>query len=303
MRDRLRRHAAVRRRPRPRGPAGLARVDATAPGRRHHLRRIMQFPPLPDMPEFLRGRASSSSTARCSATRPRAAELLAPLRALEPGDGHVRRRSRRSGSRTSTWIPRSPIPAIGDRADARRADRRGDRRDRRRRRAGLRLAAADGRAPPPRRRARPRRGAGALSRFDGEYLYFAARHPDGPRVVAALEAHFASSRAALAPHRQGRRTSTSPSGPPTRPRSTARSATRACAGSRPRSIRSRSSAPTTRSRPRDDSRRAPPARMRAGTAAERLRRRRRVLALRREGRRGSAPSEPRPVSERTSSSS
>ncbi len=48
-----------------------------------------------------------------------------------------------------------------------------------------------------------RHAGGALSRFDGEYLYFAAGIPMDPAAVAALEAHFALVGAVLAPHASG----------------------------------------------------------------------------------------------------
>jgi len=48
-----------------------------------------------------------------------------------------------------------------------------------------------------------RYAGGALSRVDGEYLYFAAGIPMDPAVVAALEAHFAIAGAAVAPQASG----------------------------------------------------------------------------------------------------
>ena len=145
---------------------------------------------------------------------------------------------------------------------------------------------ADGRAAPHRRRARALRGRRAEP-LRRRVPVLRRRLPMDPAVVAALEAQFALVGAAIAPHKRAASTSTSPSAPRTRSRSTARSATPAAA----HQGRGRPAGDLPR-QPRDPRRLvsqaqagagAPPARMRAGPAALRLHRGRRALATRRRG--------------------
>ena len=271
---------------RPRGHAGLARVDRPRAG--------LASPPRAgscssrrcrSCPDFLRGRSDRDHRRRDRRGRRRAAEeLLAPLRALGP-EMDTFAESRPSACPTSTWTPRTRCRASATRRCSTGCPAEDDRRDRRRGRAGLRQPAADGRAAPHRRRARALRGRRAEP-LRRRVPVLRRRRPDGPRrrrrARGALRARRRRARAA---QRRAGSTSTSPSAPPTRSRSTARRATRGCAASRPRSTRSRSSAATTRSprirsRPRPQHRaEAPPARMRAGHAALRLHRGRLELAL------------------------
>ena len=87
---------------------------ATVPDSVTTSARIMQLPPLPELPEFLRGRSVviiDGADRRARRARRRAARPAARAR---PGDGHLRLRSRPSASRASTWTPRSPMPGISD---------------------------------------------------------------------------------------------------------------------------------------------------------------------------------------------
>ena len=113
--------------------------------------------------------------------------------------------------------------------------------------------AADGRDPPPRRRARARRARATArsAKLDGRATCCsAAASAIAPEMVAGLKAALPRFKAAMA--RVGRR----PRLPQlrgdarsTHARSTTRSRTAACAASRRRSTRATCSAPTTRSRP------------------------------------------------------
>ena len=267
--------------------------------------RIMNLPPLPDIPEFLRGRSIVIIDGAVCEDAARAEELLAPLRALGP-EMDTFADMAPVGLSYIHMDPEDPMPGMSDSAildglSPEVVD------------AIVDVAGPGSGSPILMVELRHIGGAlgryagGALSRFDGEYLYFAAGVPMDPAVVAALEAHFALVGAAIAPHKQGRQYL-----------NFAERATDPVAFygeeryARLRQIKAEvDPLEIFRAQPRDPRRvstdsEAPPARMRAGpavaTSAARGRGGRR-RPPRRAGRRGSAPSEPRPVSERTSSSS
>ena len=73
--------------------------------------RIMHLPPLPELPPFLAGRSIVVIDGAYAGDAEAGAAALAPLRALGPGDGHVRARPRRPRSAGSTWTPRSRCPS------------------------------------------------------------------------------------------------------------------------------------------------------------------------------------------------
>ena len=52
--------------------------------------RVMRMPPMPELPDFLRGRELVIIDGAVLGSDERGAELLAGLRALRPGDGHLR---------------------------------------------------------------------------------------------------------------------------------------------------------------------------------------------------------------------
>jgi FAD/FMN-containing dehydrogenase len=164
--------------------------------------RIMQLPPLPELPDFLRGRGVVIIDGAVVEGAERAAEILAPLRALHPEMDTFADMPPVGLSRIH-MDPEEPMPGISDSMmldglDAETVDRLVD-------------SAGPGSGSPLLMvelrhlgGALGRYAGGALSRFDGEYLYFAAGIPMDPAVVAALEAHFAIVGAALAPMSSGR---------------------------------------------------------------------------------------------------
>jgi FAD/FMN-containing dehydrogenase len=163
--------------------------------------RIMQMPPLPDVPEFLRGRGLVVIDGAILEDDERAAELLAPLRALGPEIDTFAAIPPVGLSRIH-MDPESPVPGMGDTAmlaslPAEAIDALVD-------------AAGPGSGSPLLMvelrhlgGALGRHAGGALSRFEGEYLYFALGIPMDPAVVAAIEAQFALVGATLAPHASG----------------------------------------------------------------------------------------------------
>jgi FAD binding domain/Berberine and berberine like len=164
--------------------------------------RIMQLPPLPELPDFLRGRGVVLIDGAVVEGAERAAEILAPLRALGPEIDTFADMPPAGLSRIH-MDPEQPMPGISDTLmleglDADTVDRLVD-------------AAGPGSGSPLLMvelrhlgGALGRYAGGALSRFEGEYLYFAAGIPMDPAVVAALEAHFAIVGSALAPRAGGR---------------------------------------------------------------------------------------------------
>ncbi|MGH2970000.1 MAG: FAD-binding oxidoreductase [Solirubrobacteraceae bacterium] len=164
--------------------------------------RIMQFPPMPELPEFLRGRSVVVIDGAIVEADERAAELLAPLRELGPeldtfeGIAPV-------GLSYIHLDPEEPTPFISDGAlldslPVEAVDAIVD-------------AAGPGSESPLMivevrhiGGALGRYAGGALSRFDGEYLYFAGGVPTDPAFAAAVEGHFALVSAAIAPYTSGR---------------------------------------------------------------------------------------------------
>jgi FAD/FMN-containing dehydrogenase len=163
--------------------------------------RIMQFPPLPELPEFLRGRGVVLIDGAIVEDGERAAELLAPLRALGPEMDTFEDIPPVGLSRIH-MDPEQPMPGISDTMmldglSAETVDRLVD-------------ATGPGSGSPlllvelrHLGGALGRYAGGALNRLDGDYLYFAVGIPMDPAVVAALEAHFAIVSAALAPQSSG----------------------------------------------------------------------------------------------------
>ena len=72
--------------------------------------RLLQLPPIPDIPEPLRGRSFVGVEAFYLGSEAEGAELVAPIRALGPEIDTVATIPRRRSS-TSTWIPSTPFPA------------------------------------------------------------------------------------------------------------------------------------------------------------------------------------------------
>ena len=164
--------------------------------------RIMQLPPMPELPEFLRGRGVVLIDGAVVEDAERAAELLAPLRALGPEIDTFADMPPVGLSRIH-MDPEEPMPGMSDSmmldglseetVDA-LVDTAGPG-------SGSPLLMVELRHLGG---ALGRYAGGALSRFDGEYLYFAGGIPMDPAVIAALEAHLAIVASALSPQSSGR---------------------------------------------------------------------------------------------------
>ena len=119
-------------------------------------RRVMHFPPIPDVPGVARGRSFAVVMAAFLGSEAEGRALLRAAARARPGDGHVRDgpagRARRPGHGPArpAAVPQRP-------RSARRAARRGHRRARGADRPRLGPAPRAGPAPPHGRRARPAR--------------------------------------------------------------------------------------------------------------------------------------------------
>jgi FAD/FMN-containing dehydrogenase len=164
--------------------------------------RIMQLPPLPHLPDFLRGRSIVLIDGAIVEDDERAAEILAPLRALGP-EMDTFDSIPPVGLSYIHMDPEDPIPGMSDSAlldglPEEAVD------------AIVEVAGPGSGSPLVMFELRHLGGAlgryagGALARFEGEYLYFAGGAPMDPGVTAALEGHFALVGAALAPYTSGR---------------------------------------------------------------------------------------------------
>ena len=129
------------------------RWTATVPDEVTSIGRMIQMPPLPEVPDFLRGQSFAVIEAAFIGSEAQAAELLAPLRELGPEMDTFAT----IGTPDLLGLhmdPPGPVPGLGDHqmladldADSLGVPRRGGR-------PRFRLAAALVRVPPPRRRAR-----------------------------------------------------------------------------------------------------------------------------------------------------
>ena len=175
---------------------------ATVPDSVTTSARIMQFPPMPELPEFLRGRGLVVIDGAIVEADERAAELLAPLRALGP-EMDTFASIPPVGLSYIHMDPEEPMPGMSDSAllDGLTAETIDALVDAAGPQSGSPLLLVELRHIGG---ALGRYAGGALGSFDGEYLYFAAGIPMDPAVVAALEAHFAIVGAVLAPQASGR---------------------------------------------------------------------------------------------------
>ena len=118
--------------------------------------RILNVPPIEEMPPPFRGRTIVVIDGAVMGTDEEAEAILAPLRALEPEMDTFERQPTAALIRLH-MDPEGPDAGGVGLARARLAARRRDRRPGRRRRPGLRLVADPGRAAPARRGSRPAR--------------------------------------------------------------------------------------------------------------------------------------------------
>ncbi len=173
---------------------------ATAPDAATTALRIVHMPPIPDLPDFLRGRSIVVIDGAVVGDEASAREIMAPLRALEPemdtfamippaGLSHIH------------MDPEHPVPGLSstamlDALPAEAAD------------AFVDLGRPGGALMMVELRhvggALSRPGTGALRRLDGEYVLFALGVPMDPAMVPAIEAHLALAAAAMTPYGHGR---------------------------------------------------------------------------------------------------
>ena len=148
--------------------------------------RLLQLPPMPEIPEPLRGRSFVVVEVAYLGDEAHGAELLRPLRALAPGARHDRDDpvAALSAAAHGPGAARCRAPATGCCSPT---SGRGDRGARRAvaARAGSRCFRRD---PPPRRRARPARPrAGALARLDAPFAFYAVGIAPTPELKHAVE--------------------------------------------------------------------------------------------------------------------
>ena len=129
-------------------------VSAGMPDEITTVGRVVQVPPLPEIPEIIRGRSFAIVQAAYLGNEADGAELIRPLRRARPGDEHVRDGAAER-ARLPGHGPRRPAAVCRLVAGGQRRQRRGDRRSARDRRPRLGLDARERRAALPRRRARP----------------------------------------------------------------------------------------------------------------------------------------------------
>jgi hypothetical protein len=160
----------------------------------------MQFPPMPELPPFLRGRGVVIIDGAVVENDERAAEILAPLRALGP-EMDTFDSIPPVGLSYIHMDPEDPMPGHSDSGmiDALSAETVEQLVDTVGPESGSPLLMFELRHLGG---ALGRYAGGALSRFEGEYVYFAAGIPMEPAVVAALEAQFALVASVLRPERQ-----------------------------------------------------------------------------------------------------
>jgi FAD/FMN-containing dehydrogenase len=176
---------------------------ATAPESATTSARILQLPPLPELPDFLRGRNIVVIDGAVVEPAEQAAEILAPLRALGPEMDTFADIPPVGLSRIH-MDPEEPMPGMSDSMMLddltpedidRLVDVAGAG-------SGSALAMVELRHLGG---ALARYAGGALSRLEGEYLYFAAGSPMSPELIAALQASFAIVADALASASSGKR--------------------------------------------------------------------------------------------------
>jgi FAD/FMN-containing dehydrogenase len=168
---------------------------ATAPDSITTSARIIQVPPVPEIPEIVRGRQIVVIDGAALGDEYSASQALAPLRALEPEIDTFAMISPAALSHIH-MDPEHPVPGIGDHAllDALPADGV----DRLVKACGpdsgsaltmVELRHLGGALARP--------GSGALSTIPGEYMLFAVGSPMSPELVAPIRASIARAKAAV----------------------------------------------------------------------------------------------------------
>lgn len=161
--------------------------------------RILRFPPLPELPDFLRGRSFVGVDGAIDAPDTRARELLSPLRALSP---EIDTFTRIPATELSSihLDPPAPVPVVGDglildeldeaAIDALLASAAGA--------EGSSLLVVDLRHLGG-ALGRPSSSAGAVGGLAGSYLLYTAGIAPTPETTQAIGVEVASVRAAMMP--------------------------------------------------------------------------------------------------------
>jgi FAD/FMN-containing dehydrogenase len=176
----------------------------TVPDEVTSMARIMQLPPIPEVPEMLRGRKIVVVSAAYLGSREDGDSLLAPLRELGP-EMDTFSEMPPLGLSYLHGDPETPVPALSDQAivddipqsaiDAFIAKAGPD--------AGTALLMAEIRHMGG-AFARTGEGHGALSHIDGGYVLFAAGMPIDEQVAAAVERDSRELMEAMRPYGHGR---------------------------------------------------------------------------------------------------
>lgn len=184
--------------------ARWAEWTADAPERVTSVGRILQLPPIEEIPEPLRGRNLVVIEAAHHGDEQSGRELLAPLRelgpemdtfAMVPAEGLARLHQ----------DPEGPTPVLGSHAMLDRFDREAV--------DAMVAVAGPGSGSPLMSvevrhiggaAGRPAENAGALSHLDGRYLSFAVSIPMGPESATAIDARLGRYDEAMRPFGRGR---------------------------------------------------------------------------------------------------
>jgi FAD/FMN-containing dehydrogenase len=183
---------------------GWRRLTETAPPELSLTGRLLAIPPLPEMPEPLRGKAFAIAQVAYVGAEAEGAELIQPVRDLGPTFDTVVPGGPEALSRLHQDPP-DPVPTVSSHmlVDALPAE------------AIPAIVAASGVGPGQPLLSLEFRHAGAAladapthggarSTLEGEYVMFAATLATSPATVAAARAHYRVLRAALAPWDTGR---------------------------------------------------------------------------------------------------
>ncbi len=166
--------------------------------------RLLQFPPLPEVPEPLRGHSFAVVEAVFLGSQGKGEQLLEPLRALGPTIDTFAMQPP-AGIAELHMDPRDPVPALGDHTCVGELDAAAI--------EGLVEAAGPGsgsRLISVELRhmggalARAAAGAGAVATIPGSYISYSAGLAVDPETTARTEADLARVEAALAPYESGR---------------------------------------------------------------------------------------------------
>jgi hypothetical protein len=173
----------------------------TAPEEVTTSMRIMHLPPLPELPEFLRGRSIVVIDGAYAGGSEAGAEAIAALRALEPEIDTWAPSTPATLSRIH-MDPEEPMPYLGYSSIYREFDEEALETFTAHVRPGTPLLFAELRQLGG-ALARVPEGAGAIGSFDGEFLYFAAGAVMAPEMVEPIQAAGRAALAALAGYESG----------------------------------------------------------------------------------------------------